>query len=118
MLCVGTRQFFERACAVRTGGLLGSNIGQILVNTSRRKSGTRKYLAQLFDVQSLNPLLAGVVLPVLAVVLAYAIILQVVNQLALHSLAHNRRGVASALTHAWRLVRGSPWGALRATIGD
>ena len=45
-------------------------------------------------------------------------VLMVVNQLALHSLAHNRRGVASALTHAWRLVRTSPLGALRATLVD
>ena len=54
----------------------------------------------------------------LGLLLAYAIVLMVLNQLALHSLAHNRRGVASALTHAWRLIRSSPWSALRATVVD
>jgi hypothetical protein len=50
--------------------------------------------------------------------LVYAAVLMVLNQLALHSLAHNRRGVSSALTHAWRLVRASPTSAFRATLVD
>ena len=75
-------------------------------------------LVKLFDLETLSPVLVGLIAPVLVLVLGYAIILQVLNQLALHSLAHNRRGVASALTHAWRLVRASPWSALRATLVD
>jgi hypothetical protein len=75
-------------------------------------------LLKLFDLARFSPLFAGLLLPVLLIVLAYAAVLMVLNQLALHSLAHNRRGVASALTHAWRLVRSSPLGALRATLVD
>lgn len=73
---------------------------------------------KLFDLARFSPLSAGLILPSLLLVLAYAAVLMVLNQLALHSLAHNRRGVASALTHAWRLVRASPLGALRATLVD
>jgi hypothetical protein len=75
-------------------------------------------LMKLLDLARFSPLFAGLLLPALALVLVYAAVLMVLNQLALHSLAHNRRGVASALTHAWRLVRGSPLGALRATLAD
>jgi hypothetical protein len=42
----------------------------------------------------------------------------VLHMLALQSLAQNRRGVGSALTHAWRLIRGEPWGAVRASLVD
>ena len=73
---------------------------------------------KLFDLARFSPLSAGLILPALLLVLAYAAVLMVLNQLALHSLAHNRRGVASALAHAWRLVRASPLGALRATVVD
>jgi hypothetical protein len=75
-------------------------------------------LLKLIDLARFSALSAGLLLPVLVLVLAYASVLMVLNQLALHSLAHNRRGVASALTHAWRLVRASPFGALRATLVD
>jgi hypothetical protein len=75
-------------------------------------------LLKLFDLARFSTLFAGLLLPMLLLVLAYAAVLMVLNQLALHSLAHNRRGVASALTHAWRLVRGSPLGVLRATLVD
>jgi hypothetical protein len=75
-------------------------------------------LLKLLDLARFSALFAGLLVPLLVLVLAYAAVLMVVNQLALHSLAHNRRGVASALTHAWRLVRTSPLGALRATLVD
>lgn len=75
-------------------------------------------LLKLFDLARFSAVFAGLLLPVLVLVLLYAAVLMVLNQLALHSLAHNRRGVASALTHAWRLVRASPLGALRATLVD
>jgi len=73
---------------------------------------------KLLGLAQVSALSAGLLLPVLVLVLAYAAVLMVLNQLALHSLAHNRRGVASALTHAWRLVRASPGGVLRATLVD
>ncbi len=75
-------------------------------------------LVHLFGIETLNPLLVGLLVPLLGLVLVYGTVLHVLNQLALHSLAHNRRGVASALTHAWRLVRGSPWSAARAMLVD
>jgi hypothetical protein len=61
---------------------------------------------------------AALLLPALVLILTYAAVLMVLNQLALHSLAHNQRGAASALTHAWRLVRADPMGALRASVVD
>lgn len=64
------------------------------------------------------PIVVLFVLPVAAIIWLYAILLQVVLQLALMSLAHNRRGVLSALTHGWRLVRASPWAAYRALVVD
>jgi hypothetical protein len=63
-------------------------------------------------------LLVVLLLPVLLVLLAYALLLQVANQLALHSLAHNRRGVASALAHAWRLMQSAPASVARAALLD
>lgn len=75
-------------------------------------------LLKLLGLAQVSALSAGLLLPVLVLVLAYAAVLMVLNQLALHSLAHNRRGVASALTHAWRLARASPSGVLRATLVD
>lgn len=75
-------------------------------------------LLRALDLGDVSPLFAGLLVPALLLILAYAAVLMVLNQLALHSLAHNRRGVASALTHAWRLVRASPMSALRATVVD
>jgi hypothetical protein len=73
---------------------------------------------KLFGLARFSALSAGLILPAVILVLVYAAVLMVLNQLALHSLAHNRRGVASALAHAWRLVQASPLGALRATLVD
>lgn len=75
-------------------------------------------LLNLWQPAELSAIVFLVLLPFLLLLFGYAVVLQVVNQLALHSLAQNRRGVASALNHAWRLVRHSPWSALRATLVD
>ena len=56
--------------------------------------------------------------PALVLFGAYAAALEVLFQLALHSLAGNRRGVASALVHGWRLMRNDARGALRAATAD
>ncbi len=69
-------------------------------------------------LEEASPLLTGLLVPPLLVLLMYAVVLMVVNQLALHSLAHNERGVSSALTHAWRLARNAPMSVLRATLVD
>lgn len=56
--------------------------------------------------------------PFVGTMMAYALLLSVIYQLALHSLAQNHRGVSSALVHAWRIVRNDPWATARATLVD
>ena len=56
--------------------------------------------------------------PVMLFILIYVLVLSVLYQLALNSLAQNRRGMASALQHAWRIARNDPWATMRATIVD
>ncbi len=63
----------------------------------------------------LSYLLAG---PSVLIVACYALMLSILFQLALHSLAQNRRGVGSALMHAWRLVRADPWATVRTVLVD
>lgn len=75
-------------------------------------------LAHLLNVSAVSGPLILLMLPVSLLLLLYGVCLQVMSQLALHSLASNRRGAASALTHAWRLVRHSPWGTVRAGLVD
>lgn len=56
--------------------------------------------------------------PSALIVMVYALAISILFQLALHSLAQNRRGAGSALVHAWRLARRDPWATVRALIGD
>ena len=56
--------------------------------------------------------------PFIAVWLIYGMMLSVVYQLALHSLAQNDRGVTSAVVHAWRIVRNDPWATARSVLVD
>lgn len=51
-------------------------------------------------------------------ILFYGFLLSIVFQIALHSLVQNRRGVASALLHAWRIAKNDPMATARATIVD
>jgi len=62
--------------------------------------------------------LALFALPALAVLLIYNLLLSMLLQLALHSVVHNRRGVASALQHAWSILRQDPWAGGRALTGE
>ena len=48
----------------------------------------------------------------------YALVISVLHQLGLHSLVHNRRGVGSALQHAWRIVKSDPRAAFQAAVAD
>lgn len=57
-------------------------------------------------------------LPLLALLASLSVVLSAVHQLALLSLAHNRRGVASALIHGWRLTREDPWASGRTLAVD
>jgi len=63
-------------------------------------------------------LLALFALPALAALAVYNLLLSLLLQLALHSLVHNRRGVASALQHAWSILRHDPWAASRALAAE
>lgn len=56
--------------------------------------------------------------PVLLLLAVYGVVLSTLIQLALHSLAQNRRGVASAMMHAWRLLRRDPWATVRTIAVD
>lgn len=56
--------------------------------------------------------------PLVALFALYAVVLSVLHQLALQSLAHNRRGVASALVHAWRIARHDPRAIARCVAVD
>jgi cation transport ATPase len=62
--------------------------------------------------------LGALFVPILLLLVCYAVILSVLNQLALHSLAHNRRGVYSALLHGWRIMRNDGWATARGVLVD
>jgi hypothetical protein len=63
-------------------------------------------------------LMGALLVPIVIVLVGYAIVLSVLNQFALHSLAHNRRGVYSALLHGWRIMRNDGWATARAVLVD
>ncbi len=63
-------------------------------------------------------LFAVVLAPFVGVCLVFLALLSVIYQLALSSLAHNRRGSSSALIHGWRIARHRPWATTRATLVD
>jgi hypothetical protein len=74
-------------------------------------------------LQSGATILGGVAIalvagPAVALVSLYAVVVSTLHQLALHSLVHNRRGVASALVHAWRIARHAPVVTARAVATD
>ncbi|MBL8857753.1 MAG: hypothetical protein JNL28_04510 [Planctomycetes bacterium] len=56
--------------------------------------------------------------PLALVFVAYALSIAVLTQLALHSLAHNRRGIGSALLHSWRIMRHDVPATTRAVVVD
>lgn len=65
-----------------------------------------------------SPLSAVVTGLAVALTSFYGFLLGILFQLALHSMVRNRRGVGSALLHAWRLVRNDPGAAVRAATMD
>lgn len=62
--------------------------------------------------------LGAVLGPLIAILVMYMMALAVLLQLALHSLVHNRRGVGSALIHAWRIARNDAWATARTILVD
>ena len=70
------------------------------------------------EVSEVFGVLLIALLPIVAFLLFYLLLLNLLFQIALHSLAQNRRGAASALTHAWRIAKNDPWATARATLVD
>lgn len=62
--------------------------------------------------------IGAVVGPFILVFGLYMLALSVLGQLALQSLAENRRGVSSALLHAWRIMRHDPAATSRAVVAE
>jgi len=56
--------------------------------------------------------------PLLLFCCIYAVVVSVLFQLALQSLAQNQRGVASAIQHSWKLTQNDSWATLRAALVD
>ena len=52
-----------------------------------------------------SALFAVIYIPLAGILILYFLVLGALHQLALHSLVENRRGMTSALRHAWRLLR-------------
>jgi len=71
--------------------------------------------AHLDSMHALTAILSGLML---ALLLVYSFLLSILFQLALHSLVQNRRGVGSALLHAWRIAKNEPMATVRATAAD
>lgn len=57
------------------------------------------------NIEDKSALFAVIYIPLAGVLILYFLILGALHQLALHSLVENRRGMTSALRHAWRLLR-------------
>lgn len=60
----------------------------------------------------------AIVGPVILLFGLYMLALSVLGQLGLQSLAENRRGVSSALQHAWRIMRHDPRATARAVVAE
>src|SRR5205814_146529 len=83
-------------------------------------SGARPFLLQGLDAHDpLKLLLVGLALgPIVVLFASYLLAISILSQLALQSLAHNRRGVGSALLHGWRIMRHDAWATARAVLVD
>jgi len=80
--------------------------------------GPTQLLFDVLDSDLLVPLRVLVTGLMVALTLFYGFLLSIVFQLALHSMVQNRRGVGSALLHAWRVARNDPLATVRATLVD
>ena len=57
------------------------------------------------SIEDQSALFAVIYVPLAGILILYFLVLGALHQLALHSLVENRRGMTSALRHAWRLLR-------------
>ncbi|HIF41688.1 MAG TPA: hypothetical protein EYQ74_11390 [Planctomycetes bacterium] len=69
----------------------------------------------LSGLRFLGTLTAG---GLIVLLMAYSFLLSILFQLSLQSLVRNRRGVGSAIQHAWRLVKAGPRRVIRAAAVD
>lgn len=75
-------------------------------------------MLHVLEIEESGFLLTLGLLPFGLLAAAYAVMLEVLTQFALHSLVQNRRGVGSAVLHGWRLMRREPLSVMRATLVD
>ena len=101
-------------------GLFGSTLGLwtcvLLLDLSVLGLGATVFISLGGDGHGWRAYLVGG--PLLLFCCIYAAVVSVLFQLALHSLAQNRRGVVSALQHAWKLTQNDSWATLRAALVD
>jgi len=76
------------------------------------------YFMKGLELAPANALFIALMTPFLGVCLVFLALLSVIYQLALSSLAHNRRGSSSALMHGWRIASQRPWATTRAVLVD
>lgn len=83
------------------------------------EAATRPFLSG-FEAQGPGSFVVAALLvgPLVAIGATYVLALFALVQLALHSLAHNRRGIGSALLHAWRILRHDVAASVRAIVVD
>ena len=76
------------------------------------------YFLKGLELDPSSGLFAALLAPFVGVFLVFLALVSVIYQLALSSLAHNRRGSSSALMHGWRIARHRPWATTRAALID
>lgn len=81
-------------------------------------AGPARLLVSFANVDDWSLFAAIITGVLIALMLIYSFMLSILFQLALHSLVQNRRGVGSALHHAWRIAKNDPMATVRATIVD
>jgi hypothetical protein len=80
--------------------------------------GPVRLLVEFGNLEGDNPFTVLFTGASIALVLVYSFLLSVLFQIALHSLVQNRRGVGSALLHAWRIAKNDPLATTRAILID
>lgn len=93
--------------------------GAVLLILLPAEMTTRPLVAGHGTPEAVRWIMAALLIgPIVTFFACYALAVSVLSQLALHSLAHNRRGVGSALLHGWRIMRHDPWATARAVLVD
>ena len=80
--------------------------------------GPAVVIVKVAGLSTLNPIATLIDGVAIALIIVYSFLLSVLFQIALHSLVQNRRGVGSAVLHAWRIAKNDPLATCRATLLD